>query len=246
MPAKLFTLSKNLIKPFFDQKWDISKIKEKRSVYWKNNPGALFFIKKLQGNIDTTHRQKRILDLGCGDGRFTVQYARTGFSVTGIDFSRSAIVRLQNRAKKLGINSLIKGIVADLHNFSVGANKFDGVACANTLHYFDDRELKNIITKMKKITTQNGLNYIAFECEIKMFLPDGRQFIFENQSYRKIKLIKKLLKKYYRGWKVLYQGVTANHIRASLPPLLQNHLNTKSLYYKRSFKVFDFVVVLQS
>ena len=74
MPAKLFTLSKNLIKPFFDQKWDISKIKEKRSVYWKNNPGALFFIKKLQGNIDTTHRQKEflILDAVTDDLRYNM------------------------------------------------------------------------------------------------------------------------------------------------------------------------------
>ncbi|MEK7060163.1 MAG: class I SAM-dependent methyltransferase [Patescibacteria group bacterium] len=245
MPTKLFTLSKNLIKPFFNQKWDISKIKEKESVYWRNNPGALFFIKKLQKNTDTTRKQKRILDLGCGDGRFTVQYARAGFSVIGIDFSKSAIVRLRNRAKKLETNNLIKGIVADLHNFSTGVNKFDGVACANTLHYFNDRELKNIVTKMKKITTENGLNYIAFECEIKMFLPDGRQFIFENQPHRNIKLIRKLLKKYYRGWKVLYQNTTTNHIKASLPPLLQNHLNTKSSYYRRSFEVFDFVVVRQ-
>jgi len=241
MSFKNTVISKNLIKPFFNQKWNISKIKKENSAYWRNNPGTSFFIKELK-KFDSL-KKKTVLDLGCGDGRFTIKYAQAGFYVTGVDFSRSAIIRLKDRAKKLRLNNLIKGKVNDIKNISTPLGKFNGIACSNTLHYFNNKELKNVIQKMKDSTTFNGLNYIAFECEIQMVLPNGERFIFEGQPYRTVSSIKKLLSKYYKNWEILYINTTTNQIKASLPPLLKNNFQKKFSHYKRSFKVFDFIVI---
>lgn len=241
MSSKKTIISKNLIRPFFNQKWDISKIKKEDSVYWRNNPGTSFFIKKLK-KISLS-KKKTILDLGCGDGRFAIKYAHAGFYVTGIDFSKSAIIRLKDRAKKLKLNNLIKGRVNDIKKIPMISEKFNGVACSNTLHYFEDKELENVIKKMQDSTTVNGLNYIAFECEIKMILPNGEQFIFEGQPYRTISSIKKLLNKHYKNWGILYINTTTNQIKASLPPLLKNNFQKEFSHYKRSFKVFDFIAI---
>ncbi len=51
-------------------------------------------------------RGRRVLDLGCGQGRFTRSLARRGAKVTGIDWSREMIARAQAREarKPLGID----------------------------------------------------------------------------------------------------------------------------------------------
>src|SRR4030042_6701086 len=40
---------------------------------------------------------KKILDLGCGDGRNLVGLASAGYSCVGLDLSRSALLRAQRR-----------------------------------------------------------------------------------------------------------------------------------------------------
>lgn len=46
---------------------------------------------------------KRILDIGCGTGIYTLPLAREALQVTGIDFSKTMLTRLQDEARRHGI-----------------------------------------------------------------------------------------------------------------------------------------------
>jgi len=45
----------------------------------------------------------KILDVGCGTGRHTIELTRRGYSVTGIDFSESQLARAAEKAKSLDL-----------------------------------------------------------------------------------------------------------------------------------------------
>jgi len=229
-------LPKEKVLPFFDAKWKISEEKKLKSAYYRTNPNVKIYVDLLKNK-----KKVSVLDLGCGDGRFTIKYALAGFKTLGIDFSRYAIKRLLKRAKSLNLIHLTKGKVADITKINYGNNEFDGVSCCNTLHYFNDLELKKIIGKMKKATKEGGLNYIPFEAEINMELPDGRRFQFEGQSYKSVEETGKFLENLYKDWKIIKLSKSENNIRATLPENIGKLLKTKSTYYKRHFIVVDFI-----
>lgn len=68
-----------------------------------------------------------VLDLGCGRGRHSLNFARRGYNVTGIDLSPKAIEKAANKAKKeeLDIEFLVRDMREPLdRNFDVIINLF--------------------------------------------------------------------------------------------------------------------------
>ena len=49
-------------------------------------------------------RSKRILDIGCGTGRHSVELAARGYTVTGIDLSESQLKRAREKARERGLS----------------------------------------------------------------------------------------------------------------------------------------------
>jgi ubiquinone/menaquinone biosynthesis C-methylase UbiE len=91
-PEKIILLQKDILKWY-----------EKRYSFYKN-PDSIYKSldrddKELAELVELLKNKKKrkVLDLGCGDGRYLLLFAKAGFEVTGIDFSRAAI----HRAKKL-------------------------------------------------------------------------------------------------------------------------------------------------
>lgn len=77
----------------------------------------------------------RVLDVACGPGRHSVEFAAQGLEVTGFDFSDEALTRAKARAKERGVNvSWRRGDVRDLP-FD---DEFDAVVClGNSFGYHD-------------------------------------------------------------------------------------------------------------
>ncbi len=67
-----------------------------------------------------------ILDVGCGTGRHSVEFARKGFSVTGIDLSSGMLTQARNKAQAAEVE--IEWIQADAATFSLD-RQFDSVIC---------------------------------------------------------------------------------------------------------------------
>lgn len=68
----------------------------------------------------------RILDIGCGIGRHSLEFSRRGYSVTGIDLSENMLNQARNAALEEGL--VIDFRKADATNFSL-ESKFDMTVC---------------------------------------------------------------------------------------------------------------------
>jgi ubiquinone/menaquinone biosynthesis C-methylase UbiE len=71
----------------------------------------------------------RVLDVGCGNGIFTLRFANVGASVTGLDYSRHL----------LGQNSHSRLVCGDATSLPFPDGNFEVVFEANLLHHVADR-----------------------------------------------------------------------------------------------------------
>lgn len=95
----------------------------------------------------TSWRSKRVLDLGCGNGAYTVEIAREGAYTCGIDIE---LVRLTTFARRVaGVSNLDIGCAAGEH-LPLRDASFDVVFCIETLEHVADerqtlRELRRVL-----------------------------------------------------------------------------------------------------
>jgi 2-polyprenyl-3-methyl-5-hydroxy-6-metoxy-1,4-benzoquinol methylase len=93
-----------------------------------------------------------VLDLGCGQGRGSTALARLGYTVTGVDISKTGIAYMQSLAEKENLN--IKGIVADMYNYEIDEN-VDIVLLDSILHFYkpdkkkESQFLRRIMNEMR-------------------------------------------------------------------------------------------------
>jgi ubiquinone/menaquinone biosynthesis C-methylase UbiE len=84
----------------------------------------------------------QILDVGCGNGIFTLRFANAGAHVTGLDYSRHLLSQ----------NSHPRLICGDATTLPFGDASFEVVFEANVLHHVPDRE--GVIREMARTSRQ--------------------------------------------------------------------------------------------
>jgi len=100
----------------------------------------------------TSSYSLRILDLCCGVGRITLEFARRGFSVTGVDITRAFLETAQDDALYENLN--IEFIREDIRSFN-RPNYFDLITSLYiSFGYFENPEddklvLKNVFNSLK-------------------------------------------------------------------------------------------------
>lgn len=108
-----------------------------------------FFKKNLRKNA-------KILDLGCGPGYFSLELARAGFEVVGIDVSQGAInsanETLLNSKKKKSLK--LSYLCTSIEKLNYKAH-FDGVLSSGFLHHIKD--LKKASSQIRKFLKKNGV-----------------------------------------------------------------------------------------
>lgn len=118
--------------------------------------GRYFLKKKIQialkmCELNTTHH---ILDAGCANGYYTLDLAKKGFRVTGIDLSPKNIKECKRRVKELNLDN-VDFFVADLENLkNIKDNQFDCIISFAALRY-----VPNVMKAMKelyRITKKRG------------------------------------------------------------------------------------------
>ncbi|MGC4044109.1 MAG: methyltransferase domain-containing protein [Armatimonas sp.] len=112
-----------------------------------------------------------VLDMGCGPGRHSLELARRGVSVTGVDFTDSFIEFAREAAASEGLSDRAEFVLADARDF-VRPVHFDAAVClcegAFALLQTDEdnvRVLRHIAASMKPgapflLTTLNGYRTI--------------------------------------------------------------------------------------
>ena len=114
---------------------------------WLRRPGL---IKRLKISLEASnpHLGKRILDVGCGSGKFVVECAKRGAEVLGMDISREMIEIAKVFCEKNGVEAELR-IGDATEELPKG---FDVCVALGVLEYFGDPKpiLRNLFASTEK------------------------------------------------------------------------------------------------
>ena len=104
-------------------------------------------------------QQKKILDLGCGTGRFDFLFEKENpFSITGIDISENMLNIAKEKAADRG--SKVEFIKGDISNFNTYFDgKFDFIFSSSTFHYISD--LEGLFNNIYKALNEKGICIVS-------------------------------------------------------------------------------------
>lgn len=95
-------------------------------------------------------RGKKVLEIGCGIGTDTMNFARAGADVTAVDLSRKSLEVAQKRAEVFGLEDRIKFYEANAENLSsiIPPQKYDLVYSFGVIHHSPHPE--NIVEQIRQ------------------------------------------------------------------------------------------------
>jgi len=107
-------------------------------------------------NIDLTDRTA--LDLGAGEGRYSIHLARRGCTVTAVDFSASGLNKLQGIAEQERLP--VTTVLCDLETYTFPENTFDVVVAATILDHLETGARQRTMAGMAAALKPGGLLYV--------------------------------------------------------------------------------------
>lgn len=89
-----------------------------------------------------------LLDVGCGQGRYSLAFAKNGLKVTGLDASDALISEANRLAQEMALS--VEWIVGDMRRIPF-ENDFDGATLVDAFGFFeDDSENREVIQQISK------------------------------------------------------------------------------------------------
>jgi SAM-dependent methyltransferase len=143
----------------------IAQVREGRDFYWKffNNPLFLEFVPDLTG--------RRVIDIGCGEGRNTRVFAQRGAQMTGIDLSPRQIeaARTAEIAEPLGIEYY----VGSFSELEFQDDSFD--AAISVMAFMDGPGFYDAAREVYRVLRRGGALY--FSVIHPCFCPHGAHWV---------------------------------------------------------------------
>ena len=143
---------------------------------------------------DLYNKEWNILDVGCGDGKNSIYFARRGFkNIDAFDLSENAILKMNRLldVKKLKVNTF----VGDLTEFEF-EKKYDFVMSFGTLHFVSKEKWKKFIWDAKENTNSGGMHIIQIFTNKVPASPDISDFAVGLADEEE-------LKEMYEDWEIL-------------------------------------------
>lgn len=116
-------------------------------VYW----GYLHLILEIAGSVSG----KKVLDAGCGDGRFSAELLKRGANATGVDFSEKAL----NFAKIFLPNVVF--FKANIESLPIGDKTFDFIFFIETIEHIPPQDIPMVLFELKRVLKDDGLLIIS-------------------------------------------------------------------------------------
>ena len=165
----------------------------KDDYYWGKDP-TLLCKETLELIKIHSIKIKNVIDIGTGEGRDAVHFAKQNYDVTATDISKPGL----NKAKKLAEenNVHIETFQEDVSELRLEKN-YDLIFSAGTLQFVNPEKRDKVFANYKEKTNIDGINAISVFVE-KPFLslpPDWEEteFMYESGD----------LLKYYKDWEIL-------------------------------------------
>lgn len=122
--------------------------------YWGTEPNSGVY--EVLQQLPPTRRLK-LLDIGCGEGRDAVFFARNGYEVTGLDVSDAGIEKTKRLADGAGVH--VDVIKADVLDFRLDSH-YDIVYSSGVLHYIKPEFRQEIFANYKQFTNPGGVHVL--------------------------------------------------------------------------------------
>ena len=85
----------------------------------------------------------RVLDLACGYGRISIELAKRGYAVVGLDYCKELLDIARQLSDKEGVK--VEFVQGDMREMAY-SNEFDGIVCwSNSFGYFPDEENEKVM-----------------------------------------------------------------------------------------------------
>ena len=99
-----------------------------------------------------------VLDLGCGTGKMTLELARRGYDMTGVDLSAEMLDIARNSAERAGLSDKMLWLLQDITEFELYGTVELAVSCLDTLnHLTSQKELKKCLSLVHNYLVPDGL-----------------------------------------------------------------------------------------
>jgi tellurite methyltransferase len=134
------------------------------SFYWTIRPSSTCFEVLRRMPPD---RHLKLLDIGCGEGRNAVFFARNGYEVHAFDISEKGLEKTGRLARQAGVS--IHTFQADLNEFRL-SEPFDVLFSTGTLHSCAPSVRPELFDNLKTFTAADGINVFSVFVR-KPFIP---------------------------------------------------------------------------
>lgn len=120
--------------------------------YWGTEPNdACYQVLQLMPPT----KRLRLLDIGCGEGKDAVFFARNGYEVSAFDVSDAGIEKTRSLAEKTGVH--VHVFKADILDYRLDTH-YDIIFSSGVLHYIKPEYRKEIFDNYKQFTNENGIH----------------------------------------------------------------------------------------
>lgn len=120
--------------------------------YWGLTPNRICYdIMKLLPPV----RSYRVLDIGCGEGKDAVFFAKCGYAVTAFDISEQGIEKAKRLAEHNRVD--LKLFKADLFDYRPDT-EYDIIFSSGVLHFIPQAQRRELCESLKAHTADTGIN----------------------------------------------------------------------------------------
>ena len=165
-----------------------------KEFYWGKQPSAMCD-RVIEIFQPSAKKRLKLLDLGCGEGRNAVYFAKHGFEVTALDASLAGLRKTKMYAREVGIS--LKTVQADILNYKI-KDTYNVIFSTGTLHYLSPEVRQQRFQNYKDCTSSDGINGLSVFVQ-KPFIaraPDAEDTAYPYKSGE--------LLSYYWDWEIVY------------------------------------------
>ena len=142
---------------------------------------ADFFERILRENAES--RPSLVLDLGCGTGKMTLELARRGYDMTGVDYSEEMLSVARTRAEAEGLTDIL-WLSQDFTELDLYGTVDLTVSCLDCLnHITDPSDLDRVLALVHNFLVPDGLFIFDINGRHKFdTVYADRSYVFEGEG----------------------------------------------------------------
>jgi tellurite methyltransferase len=179
------------------------------------NIDIYLFDQLLKGHYDNC---KKVLDVGCGNGRNLIYFLRNGYEVFGVDPQPHAVETVKELSAALAPgNSLKNFMVCTAENLPFADTTFDLIISSAVLHFAKDvQHFDTMLQAMFRVLKPGGYFFARLASDIgiehlvkplgnnRYLLPDGSERFLVNEQ---------VLLQYTNKFGVLYEPIKTTNVQ---------------------------------